>query len=100
MKGKTIAESNTIMTELIMPNDANPLGNLMGGNLMRWMDIAGGICAARHSDSHVVTVIQTTDQGRGSHYIKCQSDPGLQYFHGGFHRGFCNKFSREYTQEK
>lgn len=55
MKGKTIAESNTIMTELIMPNDANPLGNLMGGNLMRWMDIAGGICAARHSDSHVVT---------------------------------------------
>jgi len=55
MKGKTIAESNTIMTELIMPNDANPLGNLMGGNLMRWMDIAGGICASRHSDSHVVT---------------------------------------------
>ena len=55
MKGKTIADSNTIMTELIMPNDANPLGNLMGGNLMRWMDIAGGICAARHSDSHVVT---------------------------------------------
>lgn len=55
MKGKTIAESNTIMTELIMPNDANPLGNLMGGNLMRWMDIAGGICASRHSDSYVVT---------------------------------------------
>jgi acyl-CoA hydrolase len=55
MKGKTIAESNTIMTELIMPNDTNPLGNLMGGNLMRWMDIAGGICASRHSDSYVVT---------------------------------------------
>lgn len=55
MKGKTIAESNTIMTELIMPNDANPLGNLMGGNLMRWMDIAGGICASRHSESYVVT---------------------------------------------
>lgn len=55
MKAKTVAESNTIMTELIMPNDANPLGNLMGGNLMRWMDIAGGICASRHSESHVVT---------------------------------------------
>jgi len=55
MKGKTIAESNTIMTELIMPNDANPLGYLMGGNLMRWMDIAAGICASRHSDSFVVT---------------------------------------------
>ena len=55
MKGKTVAESSTIMTELIMPNDTNPLGNLMGGNLMRWMDIAGGICASRHSESRVVT---------------------------------------------
>ena len=43
------------MTELVMPNDANPLGDLMGGNLMRWMDIAGGICAARHCEAHVVT---------------------------------------------
>lgn len=47
--------SRTIMTELIMPNDTNPLGNLMGGNLMRWMDIAGGICGARHCGAHVVT---------------------------------------------
>ncbi|MDF1695968.1 MAG: acyl-CoA thioesterase [Saprospiraceae bacterium] len=43
------------MTEMIMPNDTNPLGNLMGGNLMRWMDIAGGICAAKHCASNVVT---------------------------------------------
>jgi len=43
------------MTELIMPNDTNPLGNLMGGNLMRWMDIAAGICAARHCGAHCVT---------------------------------------------
>jgi len=55
MKGKTISQSFTIMTELVMPNDTNPLGNLMGGNLMRWMDIAGAICAARHSESYVVT---------------------------------------------
>ncbi len=47
--------SRTTMTELIMPNDTNPLGNLMGGNLMRWMDIAGGICGARHCGAHVVT---------------------------------------------
>jgi len=52
---KTTGDSKTIMTELIMPNDTNPLGNLMGGNLMRWMDIAGGICAAKHSEAHVVT---------------------------------------------
>ena len=55
MKEKLVSESRTIMTEMIMPNDTNPLGNLMGGNLMRWMDIAGGICAAKHSGSHVVT---------------------------------------------
>ncbi|MDX1478318.1 MAG: acyl-CoA thioesterase [Saprospiraceae bacterium] len=56
MKEKTVAESRTVMTEMIMPNDANPLGNLMGGYLMRWMDIAGGICASRHCEAHVVTV--------------------------------------------
>lgn len=55
IKSKMSKESRTIMTEMIMPNDTNPLGNLMGGNLMRWMDIAGGICAARHAEAHVVT---------------------------------------------
>jgi len=43
------------MTEMIMPNDTNPLGNLMGGNLMRWMDIAAGICASKHCEAHTVT---------------------------------------------
>src|SRR5258706_3461782 len=47
--------SKTTMNELIMPNDTNPIGNLMGGYLMRWMDIAGSICSARHCGSHVVT---------------------------------------------
>jgi len=55
MKEKLVSESRTIMTEMIMPNDTNPLGNLMGGNLMRWMDIAASISAAKHSVSHVVT---------------------------------------------
>ena len=55
MREKQVSESATIMTEMIMPNDTNPLGNLMGGNLMRWMDIAGGICAAKHAESYVVT---------------------------------------------
>lgn len=40
---------------MVMPNDTNPLGNLMGGNLLRWMDIIGGICAGKHCESHVVT---------------------------------------------
>ena len=54
-KEKRVAESFTTMTELVMPNDTNPLDNLMGGNLMRWMDIAGGICAGRHCEAYVVT---------------------------------------------
>ena len=52
---KVVAESHTVMTEMIMPNDTNPLGNLMGGNLMRWMDICAGICASKHCKAFTVT---------------------------------------------
>lgn len=52
---KTVEESKTTMTEMIMPNDTNPIDNLMGGNLMKWMDIAGGICAGKHCEAYVVT---------------------------------------------
>ncbi len=54
-RGKQVSSSETIMTEMIMPNDTNPLGDLMGGNLLRWMDVAAGICAGKHCESHVVT---------------------------------------------
>ncbi len=53
---KKVADSVTEMNELVMPNDTNILGNLMGGNLMRWIDIASGICASKHCESHAVTV--------------------------------------------
>lgn len=55
MKDKKVIESQTIMTEVVMPNDTNPLNNLMGGNLMRWMDIASGVCAGKHCEAYVVT---------------------------------------------
>ncbi|HRW76222.1 MAG: acyl-CoA thioesterase [Lewinellaceae bacterium] len=55
MKSKKVSESKTTMTQMVMPNDTNPLGNLMGGNLLRWMDIAAGICAGKHSERYVVT---------------------------------------------
>ena len=54
-KPKKVSESHAVMTELIMPNDTNPMGHLMGGYLMRWMDIACAICAGRHCEAHVVT---------------------------------------------
>ena len=55
LKEKKVADSKAIMTEMIMPNDTNPMGNLMGGNLMRLMDVASGICAGRHCEAFVVT---------------------------------------------
>lgn len=52
---KKVSESHTVMTEMVMPNDTNPMGNLMGGYLMRWMDIVAAICAGKHCEAHVVT---------------------------------------------
>ena len=49
------SDSYTMMTELVLPNDTNVYGNLMGGRLMYWMDIAAAIAAQRHSNAPVVT---------------------------------------------
>ena len=43
------------MTELVLPNDTNTFGNLMGGRLMYWMDIAAALSAMKHCGSSVVT---------------------------------------------
>ena len=43
------------MTEIVFPNDANPLGNVMGGRIMHWVDIAAAISAGRHASGPVVT---------------------------------------------
>lgn len=45
-----------IMSELVLPNDTNTLGNLMGGKLMHWMDIAAAISSQKHCNCPVVTV--------------------------------------------
>ncbi|MCS6928357.1 MAG: acyl-CoA thioesterase [Saprospiraceae bacterium] len=55
LQPKKVSESRTVMTEMVLPNDANAIGNLMGGNLMRWMDTVAAICAGRHCEAHVVT---------------------------------------------
>jgi acyl-CoA hydrolase len=55
MKSKSPAESFTLMTQIVMPNDTNPLGNLAGGVLMHWMDLAAAIAAKRHANRVVVT---------------------------------------------
>ena len=55
MDTKKAADSITIMTELVLPNDTNVFGNLMGGRLMYWMDIAAALSAHRHCNAPVVT---------------------------------------------
>jgi acyl-CoA hydrolase len=52
---KSPSESFTMMTEIVLPNDTNVFGNLMGGRLMYWMDIAAAISAQKHCNAPVVT---------------------------------------------
>ena len=52
---KTPSDSHTIMSELVLPNDTNGLGNLMGGRLLHWMDICAAISSQRHSGGVCVT---------------------------------------------
>lgn len=55
MQGKKVSESITVMNEIVLPNDTNVFGNLMGGRLMYWMDIAAGIAAVKHSNAPCMT---------------------------------------------
>ena len=55
MDSKKASESIVIMTELVLPNDTNLFGNLMGGRLMYWMDIAAALAAQKHCNAPVVT---------------------------------------------
>jgi acyl-CoA hydrolase len=55
LAGRPVRDSQSQMAEVVLPNDANPLGNLLGGRLMHLIDIAGAMAAHRHAHSHVVT---------------------------------------------
>ncbi|MBX3165668.1 MAG: acyl-CoA thioesterase [Bacteroidetes bacterium] len=55
MKAKTPAQSLTVNTEVVLPNDTNHVANLFGGKLMQWVDITAAICAQRHCGRVVVT---------------------------------------------
>ncbi|MCB0457025.1 MAG: acyl-CoA thioesterase [Flavobacteriaceae bacterium] len=55
MKGKTPEESRTIITDLVLPSETNPIGNMFGGELLARMDRAASISARRHSRRIVVT---------------------------------------------
>jgi acyl-CoA hydrolase len=54
-KVKNVKESETVMTEVVCPNDTNPMGILLGGKLVQWMDIASAVCAQNHAERICVT---------------------------------------------
>jgi len=52
---RTVASTQSEMTEIILPNDTNTLGHLLGGRLMHFIDLTGAMAAYRHSRTNVVT---------------------------------------------
>lgn len=55
MESRTPAQSRTVVTDLVLPSETNPIGNMFGGELLARMDRAAGIAARRHSRRIVVT---------------------------------------------
>src|SRR6202142_694251 len=52
---RPVRDSQSEMNEIVLPNDTNPLGFLLGGRLMHWIDLAGALAAHRHARSYAVT---------------------------------------------
>ncbi len=65
---KRTADSATEMVQVVLPNDANPLGFILGGTVMHLIDIAGAIACHRHTRSLLVTA--AVDDLRFLHSIK------------------------------
>ena len=67
---KRAADSATEMVQVVLPNDANPLGFILGGTVMHLIDIAGAIACHRHTRTLLVTAAVDdlqflhSDQGR------------------------------------
>lgn len=53
--GRPVGQSRVEMTEIVFPTDTNPLGNVMGGRIMHWIDICAAVAAGRHARTPVVT---------------------------------------------
>lgn len=55
LESRPVRDSQSEMAEIVLPNDTNPLGSLLGGRLMHWIDLAGAMACHRHSRSYAVT---------------------------------------------
>jgi acyl-CoA hydrolase len=68
MPAKAVRASQVTTTQLVLPNDTNQLGNLLGGTLMHWIDIVAAIAAQRHSG--MVCVTASVDSLNFHHSVK------------------------------
>jgi len=53
---KTVNDSKSVLSEVMLPSQANPAGTVHGGEIMKLMDACGGVAAMRHAKTNVVTV--------------------------------------------
>ena len=67
-KNKTVSNSIVTMTELVLPNHTNQLGNLLGGQLMHWIDICAALSSSKHANRVCVTA--SVDKIEFHHPIK------------------------------
>jgi acyl-CoA hydrolase len=54
-RGRRVSDSATVMTQLVLPHEANVHGTVLGGTVMHWIDMAAAVVANRHSRRPVVT---------------------------------------------
>ena len=52
---RSVSDSQSEMIQMVLPNDTNPLGTLLGGTLMHWIDLAGALAGHRHARQYLVT---------------------------------------------
>lgn len=75
---RTVAESRVELSQLMSPTDANALGNVHGGVIMKLADEAGAVAAMRHSRSYVVTVVMDSmtfmEPIRIGHLVKIKAE--------------------------
>ncbi len=67
-RAKPVRASQVTTTQIVLPNDTNQLGNLLGGTLMHWIDIVGAIAAQRHCG--MVCVTASVDELSFHHPVK------------------------------
>ena len=57
MEARTVAESRTIFSQVMLPGDANPLGNVHGGAIARLVDSTGAVAALRHCRAYAASIV-------------------------------------------